>query len=823
MLRRAVALNLTISLLCGYESLAHAQASPDAGGTAATTGDAGAGEPETVSPRPPSQADSRANSDLSGRLAGELRSDSEATTGAAAPKVPTVPLDGVVLNKGDRIPLASVSVLIVAGEEQVARATTDDVGRFHFEAVPVGAYLIKLRAPQVTGADVKIELKAQKRLELTLYVAGKTRYSSTVRGQRVVVETVEHNLSSDEIKHIPGTQGDTLKSVQSLPGVARAPFGGGQLVVWGSSPNDTRVYVDGVFIPTLYHFGGLRSTVNSEIVSGLSFLPGGYGVDHGRGLGGVVEVETRRPKDKGYHGFVQLDLIDGSLLVEGPITKNLSLSLSARRSWIDVFLPLFTTSDFTASPRYWDYQARLHYTPTKSDDLDLFIFGSDDVLTLVSKSPNPNLDASVDSHTYYHRLLLKYVHRFKRRVTLTVTPSIGYDVPFQVNATLGNTPFHIDAETFAYGLRTVVRAPITSWLRLDGGIDFEGNRVTLSASAPTNGPPREGDNPGQGTRTSAGFTTDALTLYQNNVAPFAMATFALFDKRLTVTPQFRLEVLTFTGYRGTPQEYSHAYALPEPRLSLRYQIKKWVAVKAALGVYHQAPDPASLTRGFGNPDVHPTVGIHYVAGVELQPMPSLHIDLEGFYKDLRQLIVRGEYPGDPTLQNDGVGRVYGLELLVRQELWKNFFGWISYTLSRSERREHPDQPWRVFQFDQTHILTLLASYKLPRGYQVGLRFRVVTGNPVTPAIGSYFDANTGGYTAIYGTPYSARLDTFHQLDLRFDKTWTLNRFSISAYIDIQNLYNARAPEGLAYNFDYTQKDVVAGLPFLPVLGLRGDF
>ena len=150
------------------------------------------------------------------------------------------------------------------------------------------------------------------------------RYSSIVRGHNVIQETIEETLSTDEIKHIPGTQGDTLKAVQNLPGVARPPFNGGLLVVWGSAPNDTRTYVDGVFIPTLYHSGGLRSTVDSDIISSLSFLPGGYGVEHGRGLGGAIELETREPRTDGYHGFAQVDLIDVSASVEGPITKNLS-------------------------------------------------------------------------------------------------------------------------------------------------------------------------------------------------------------------------------------------------------------------------------------------------------------------------------------------------------------------------------------------------------------------------------------------------------------------------------------------------------------------
>jgi hypothetical protein len=212
-----------------------------------------------------------------------------------------------------------------------------------------------------------------------------------------------------------------------------------------------------------------------------------------------------------------------------------------------------------------------------------------------------------------------------------------------------------------------------------------------------------------------------------------------------------------------------------------------------------------------------------VAGADFDPTPTLHIEVEGFYKDLRNLVVRGEYPGDPTLTNDGLGRVYGGELLVRQELWHNFFGWIAYTVSRAERKDYPDVPWRVFQYDQTHILTIIGSYKLPRGYQVGIRFRYVTGDPYTPVVGSYFDVNQGIYQRINGSVYSQRLGSFNQLDVRFDKKWTFNRWSFSMYLDIQNIYNAANPEGVSYNYNFTQSKPVSGLPFLPVVGWRGEF
>jgi hypothetical protein len=212
-----------------------------------------------------------------------------------------------------------------------------------------------------------------------------------------------------------------------------------------------------------------------------------------------------------------------------------------------------------------------------------------------------------------------------------------------------------------------------------------------------------------------------------------------------------------------------------------------------------------------------------VFGFDFDPTATLHIEAEAFCKELRGQVVRGELPDDPRLFNDGIGRVYGGELLVKQELWKNFFGWISYTVSRAERKDHPDEPWRTFQYDQTHILTIIASYKFPRGYQLGVRFRYVTGNPYTPVVGNYFNASTGNYVPLYGQTYSGRLADFNQLDVRLDKTWTFNRWKLGLYLDIQNVYNYQSEENVTYNFNYTQRARVAGLPIVPALGIRGEF
>ncbi|MGB1699748.1 MAG: energy transducer TonB, partial [Nannocystaceae bacterium] len=173
--------------------------------------------------------------------------------------------------------------------------------------------------------------------------------------------------------------------------------------------------------------------------------------------------------------------------------------------------------------------------------------------------------------------------------------------------------------------------------------------------------------------------------------------------------------------------------------------------------------------------------------------------------------------------NAGLGRTYGAEVLLRKSLTRNFYAWLSYTLSRGELRDVPGADFNVVDFDQTHILTLIGSYKFPRNWQLGARFRLVSGNPTTPIVNGAFDSETGAYRCIEGPRNSDRIKTFHQLDLRVDKRWYAKRAEISLYLDIQNAYNRRNVEFRNYAFNCQSFQPVTGLPIIPSIGTRIEF
>ena len=248
-----------------------------------------------------------------------------------------------------------------------------------------------------------------------------------------------------------------------------------------------------------------------------------------------------------------------------------------------------------------------------------------------------------------------------------------------------------------------------------------------------------------------------------------------------------------------------------------------------MGVFHQPPQFQETDEIFGTPGIESNRAIHYSLGVEQELTRQIEVSVEGFYKDLSNLVARApSASGGFDYNNQGQGYVVGMETLIKYKPDKRFFGWLAYTLSRSVRQESPDDPEYLFQYDQTHNLIVLGSYRLGRGWEFGARFRIVSGPLTTPliskpALPALYAADAGAYTPLQGEPFSRRLPLFHQLDVRVDKRWQFKDWRFSAYLDVQNVYNNQAVEALVYNYNFSQESYQTGLPIIPSVGLRGEF
>ena len=258
----------------------------------------------------------------------------------------------------------------------------------------------------------------------------------------------------------------------------------------------------------------------------------------------------------------------------------------------------------------------------------------------------------------------------------------------------------------------------------------------------------------------------------------------------------------------------------QPRLVVRQDLKRdfpRTTLKGGIGRFAQPPQPQETNRVFGMAGLTSNIANHYGFGGEQEITKQIEVSLEGFFRQYDRRVIN-------RVGNVGEGRAFGIETLLRYKPDDRFFGFLAYTLSRSERKDGPDQPDRLFNFDQTHILTLIGSYRLGRGWEVGARLRYVSGSLNTPQTYGFYDATVGSYLALSGFPPNThRNPPFHQLDVRIDKTWQLSQyFKLSAYLDIYNIYNQGNVEGVSYNYNFTLHTNATGIPFLPSIGIRGE-
>jgi TonB family protein len=749
----------------------------------------------------------------------------------------TADFEGVVRDRKTKTPLASVTVQLDSGQSVV----TDEQGRFAIKDVAPGDRSVTLSGPRLKAIGTQESFEASKKLDAVYEVdlvpekkgdEEEDEYEIEVRAPRVTKQIVSTEIAAAEGRKVPGTQGDVLKVVENLPGVGRSAVGSGQLVVWGAAPQDTRVYVDGMRIPLLYHNGGFRSVLHSDLVRSVELSPGGYGAPYGRGIGGLVAVRLKQLDEDAFHGSVSADFYDVAGSVRAPIGDRLNAAIAFRRSHLDELLPLVSSKDvgdIVPIPRYYDGQARLQYRLGADETIELGgLFSSDQIdHNLIELDP---ADTKRNSKTIrFGRGYVRYEKKMEDGTVISVVPSFGLDDSSDVSR-FGSIPTELDVSSTLYAFRADYRSPIRDWLTMTLGLDAELISSRVKRLGSISSPPREGDVRVFGEPPSDQINVDTWTTVIGSAAPYAEADFSFFSDALHVVPGLRLEPYFVSGNRSAvvvgdnpSLGFSREDTIIEPRISIRYAITPEITTKAAFGIYHQAPLPEDLSASFGNPLLGIATARHFLGGGALRFTPQLSAELTGFYSESEDLAIRSaaENPltGQSLVQN-GKGRSYGGQVLVRQERIGGFFGWLSYSLIRSERSDIAGTGYRLFDFDQTHVLTAVAAYDFGSGWDVGLRVRYASGFPRTPVIGAFYDARLDAYYPLFGAQNSVRIPDFFQLDLRAAKRFKIDQSELEVFLDVQNATNHSNPEEIVYNFNFTRKGYITGLPALPVVGAR---
>jgi TonB family protein len=729
----------------------------------------------------------------------------------APPPAPApVKLTGFLLERGSRLPLANVPVEARVGDRVIARAATDGSGRFQIE-VPEPEFQLSASPPDHQRLDLFVKARSgEVREENYLLETIGGPNETVVSASAIQREVMKDVLTAAQVATVPGSAGDTLKAVLNLPGAARAPFGAGLLVLRGSAPGDSKVFLESQQIPQLYHFGGIRSTFAPAFLESVEFVPGNFSVDYGRAQGGIIDVRVRDPRQDGFHGQADVNFYDVGVEMEGGLGKGWSLGGAARRSWIDTILPLFLPKDsnlsFSTAPRFYDFQFIAAWNPDPSQRLRLIFYGSMDRLVALFDKPqnDPTITGQLDARVSFYNLQAEYSKTFAPNFRQDTSMVIGLQ---EIKTQIG-PQFFFDLNLQRLSLRSTWIYEFSPQWQLRGGLDIELARAQIAVNVPNS----TGPNPLP--PSSLPQIGAALTTWVYSPAAFAEVRWAPIPS-LSILPGVRAN--WFSGI--------HAWGI-DPRLLARWEAVPGTVLKGGIGLYQQSPSEQKTNTATGNPFLLPERSLQASLGVGQKIVDGISLDVTGFYKSLTQQAIANSNanfnPSAPRYTSDGTGQIYGVETLLKVNIGERFAGWLAYSFQRSLRTDPPDVQ-RPFDFDQPSNLTVLGTYQLGRGWSAGARFRYVSGNPYTPVVGSVFDSTSGVFVPIYGDTNTDRLASFWALDLRVDKIWTFKDWTLTLYLDTQNVTNRKNQEGWTYNYDYTDRTPTTGLPILPILGLKGEW
>lgn len=709
------------------------------------------------------------------------------------------------------VPFANV---VVQGSSD--GASTDIDGKYTITGLKPGLYNLEVSYLGYTS-EVVFEIQVTNAQPATVDVALKPTEQQ--------LETVEvtaspftrseesplsvQTIGVNEIQRNPGGNRDISKAIQSLPGVSSTVAFRNDIIIRGGAPNENRFYLDGIEVPNINHFstqgasGGPVGLINVDFIREVELYTGAFPANRGNTLSSVLEFKQIDGRDDRVGFTFTLGASEAGISLQGPIgkEKRSTFIFSVRRSYLQL---LFKALKLPFLPTYNDAQFKNIIKINDKNDLTIIGLGSFDQNRL-NLEENETEDQQFvlgflpEQDQWSYTIGLRYRH-FTSNGYITAVASRNHlnnrifkyrnnDDSSEDNLTLDYTS--VEAEN-KLRLEHTWRS---GGFKFNYGVNYEYatyTNETVTQAADGNGNIRE-----------INYNT---TLGLNKYGLFGQISRAFFNEKLSLSFGFRMDGNDYSPTMANPlKQFS-------PRGSVSYSVTDFMRLNANVGLYYQLPP--YTTMGFRDNngtlvnkdnELSYISNVHYVMGVEFITNTNSRITVESFLKQyddypflLNDSITLANLGGDFGVIGDGPatstseGRAYGAEFMFQQKLFKGFYGILSYTYVRSEFTDKNGN-YVPSSWDNRHILTLTAGKKFKKDWELGFRWRLYGGTPYTP-----FDIQTSSLIVVWdvaaqGLPNydllnTERLKTAHQLDVRVDKKFFFNKWSLNLYLDIQNLY-----------------------------------
>ena len=721
-------------------------------------------------------------------------------------------------------------------------ASTDINGFFNITKIPDGDYLILVTNLGYDTISEKLSLRNNQVINKKYYLDESSVVLSAVNitadkiEARTETKTSVVNVTPKVITRIPtmGGQADLAQYLQVIPGVIFTGDQGGQLYIRGGSPIQNKVLLDGMVVYNPFHSIGLFSVFDTDIIRNAEIYTGGFGAEYGGRISSVMDITTRDGNKKRLAGKVGASTFGAKITLEGPLKKaknpddmTASFIISAKNSYLDktsqsVYKPILNGNELPYT--YNDIYGKISLNSTNGSKINFFGFNfTDDVMNYKSisnfgwdsygggvnfvvipgKSPTM-IEGNVAYSDYEARL--EEANNPNRNSSIN-----GFNAGFAFTYFLGKN-------TLKYGIEMLGFKTVFDY--------FKSNGIHIS----------QVDN------------TTELGAYVKYKAQF--------DK-LILEPSFRLQAYA-----------SLSEVSPEPRLAIKYNVTDWFRVKAAGGFYSQnlvaansdrdvvnlfygfLSGQANMPSKFDGKEVTTKLqkAIHYIVGTEFDLVNNLTLNVEGYYKDFRQLTSMNRNQkysdndaplGTPELLRKDFmiekGRAYGLDVSLKYENMR-WYLWGAYSLGYVNKDyEDVDKVLHTYRthYDRRHNMNLMATYTAGSKHQweISARWNFGTGFPFTkvsafyeklPYDNIYFDPYTeSGYLGIiYDELNTGQLPTYHRLDIDVKrKFYFTENVILEADFSVTNVYDRQN----IFYIDIVSTEFIYQLPLMPSVGLTLSF
>jgi outer membrane receptor protein involved in Fe transport len=681
-------------------------------------------------------------------------------------------------------------------------------GTFSFEGLAPGRHTLEASADGylTQRAEVSVEPGTPRRVAFHLHPQPYLEEEIVVRPSRLTLlherQDSSFALSREEIDRLPQLGGDLFRAVSLLPGTSANDVTA-QFSIHGGRRDEVKVLLDGQELYEAYHlkdYDNALSIVSARSLSAASLSTGSYGAVHGDRMSGVLDLRTADAA-AGRRHVVGVSVLDVHASAAGALGESGGWMVSGRRGSIALAGRFLGDED----PTFWDllgkveadtgagrFAARtlhatdeLEFDKVEGDGFERLENGYRSNYTWLTHQATPGASLAIDTTGSWSR-----IYRDRGGAGSEEEGSFVLSDHRNLEVFGAQQSWSLDL-----GARHL---PAWGWelRRYDAGFDYAKDLdPELEILAPFS-PPR--------------LTEHAFddTLRGDHAAAWASDRVTLFD-RLTAEVGLRWDRHLVT-----------ADTLLSPRVNLAWRVDDRSVVRSSWGRFYQSQRPYELQVEDGEPALfraerseHAVLGYEAILAHQRVGIDAIRVELFSRVVDrprpryenlLEPLNFLPEIEPDRVRITPERGLAQGVEVLVRGRHGDRLEGWLAYSYSRSRDRIEGDYVAR--SLDQPHTLAWGLDYRLLRHWTLNLAWRFRTGWPTTPVEARLIvdpeEPEEGPeLQAVFGALNSERLATYHRLDLRASRRWSLQRGTLALFIDVQNVYNRANLAGFDVELD----------------------